>query len=88
MFPEMFMITSLYLDVRYLRTKGQVISKGIFSIFNSSKKTYEEIRLNYYDTSGRLVFVRFLEEFEDTKRHFEINWPLVIDKECLHGYFH
>ena len=29
-----------------------------------------------YDTSGSLVFVRFLEEIEDTKRHFEINWPL------------
>ena len=36
----------------------------------------EKIRLYFYDTSGRLVFVRFLEEFEDTKRHFEINWPL------------
>ena len=43
----MFRITSLYLDVRYLRTKGQVISKGIFGILNSSKKTYEEIQLNY-----------------------------------------
>ena len=32
---------------------------------NSSKKTNERIRLYYYDTSGRLVFVRFLEEIED-----------------------
>jgi hypothetical protein len=34
------------------------------------KKTNKKIRLNYYDTSGRLVFVRFLEELEDTKKTF------------------
>ena len=27
-------------------------------------------------TTIRLVFVLFLEEIEDTKKHFEINWPL------------
>ena len=51
-------------------TKGQLISKGVFGILNSSKKTNEKIRFNYYDTLGRLVFVRFLEEFEDTKKTF------------------
>ena len=40
-------------------TKGQLISKGIFGILNSSKKTNENIQLYYYDTSGRLVFIRF-----------------------------
>ena len=30
----------------------------------------EPIRLYYYDTSGRLVFVLFLEEFEDIKKTF------------------
>ena len=25
----------------------------------------------------RRVFVRFLEEIEDTKKHLEINWPLL-----------
>ena len=30
----------------------------------------KKIQLNYYDTSGRLVFVRFLEEFKTPKRHF------------------
>ena len=30
----------------------------------------EKIRLKYYDTSGRLVFVGFLEEYEDTKETF------------------
>ena len=38
----------------------------------------EQIRLYYYDTSGRVVFFRFLEEIEDTKKHFEINWPLAL----------
>ena len=27
----------------------------------------ERIRLYYYDNSGQLVFIRFLEEIEDTK---------------------
>ena len=36
-----------------------------------------EKRTNKFDfTSCRLVFVRFLEEIVDTKRHFEINWHL------------
>ena len=26
--------------------------------------------IKYYDTSGRLVFVRFLKEFEDAKKPF------------------
>ena len=28
----------------------------------------EKIRINYYDTLGWLVIVRFLGEFEDTKK--------------------
>ena len=32
----------------------------------------------YYDNSGRLVFVRFLEEIDDPKNRFEIKWPLGI----------
>ena len=35
------------------------------------QKTNKKIRLCYYDTSGRLVFVRFLEESEDTKKTFQ-----------------
>ena len=31
----------------------------------------KQIRLYYYDTSGRLVFVRFLEEINDTKKPFQ-----------------
>ena len=59
-----------------LPVKGQLISKGRFGILNSSK-TNEKNQFNHYDTLCRLVFVRFFEEFEDTKRHFEINCPLV-----------
>ena len=44
--------------------KGQVFSKILFGIFNSSKKRMKKFDLgNYYDTSGRLVFVHFLEEY-------------------------
>ena len=53
-----------------LFTKGQLISKGLFDILNSSKKRTKKIRINCYGTSGRFVFVRFLEEFEDTKKTF------------------
>ena len=31
---------------------------------------------NYYGTSSRIIFFRFLEELKTPKRHFETNWPL------------
>ena len=34
------------------------------------KKTNKRIRLYYYETSGQLVFVCFLEEIEDTIKTF------------------
>ena len=44
-------------------TKGHLISKGLFSILNSSKKRTKKFDLTTtYDTSGRIVFVHFLEE--------------------------
>ena len=52
----------------YYPVKGYLISKGLFGILNSSKKRTKKI--NYYDTSGRLVFDRFLEKFEDTEKTF------------------
>ena len=64
--------------------KGQIISKRLFGILNSSKKWTKKIDLTtMYDTSGRLVFVCFLEEFEDKKRHFEKNWTLVFKKKSI-----
>ena len=41
-------------------------------------KTNKKFDLQYYDTSGWLVFVRFLEELKTPKSPFEINWPLVL----------
>ena len=41
-----------------------------------SQKPNEKVRLYYYVTSSRIVFVRFLGELKTPKRHFEINWPL------------
>ena len=43
-----------------------------------SQKTNEKIRLYYYGTSSRIVLVRFLGELKTPKRHFEMNWPLVL----------
>ena len=51
-------------------TKVQLILKGLVGILNSSKKRTIRFDLQYYDTSGQLVFVRFLEEAEDTKKIF------------------
>ena len=57
-------------------SKGQLISKGLVGILNSSKKWTKKFNLQYYDTSGWLVFIRFLEELKTPKSPFEINWPL------------
>ena len=40
-----------------------------FDVFDFLQKTNEGIRLDYYDTSNPFVFVRFLEEIEDTKKN-------------------
>ena len=71
--------------------KGQLISKRFFGVTDFLQKTNERIRLYYFDTSVRLVFVRFLEEIDDPKNHFEINWPLkklilIIFHECARKY--
>ena len=55
--------------------KGQLIS---VCIFNSPKKRTKKNQLYYYGTSSRIVFVRFLGELKTSKRHFEINWPLLL----------
>ena len=52
-----------------LSLKGQAKSKRFLQDEVSSKKRTNEFNF----TTMRLVFVRFLEEIEDTKRHFEIN---------------
>ena len=52
-----------------LYTKGQLILKANCQAVNSSKKQTNE----FVFTTMRRVFVRFLEEIEGTKKHFEIN---------------
>ena len=62
----------------------------VFGVFDFLQKTNERIRLYYYDTSSRLVFVRFLEEVKDTKKPFQnyltFTWPShgLLNKE-VHG---
>ena len=59
--------------MEYDFVKGQLISKCLFGVFNSLKKRTKTIRLYYYGTSSRIIFVRFLGELKTPKRHFEIN---------------
>ena len=48
------------------------------------QKTNEKIRPNYYGTSSQTVFVRFFEEFEDTKKkHFETNFRYQDNKKTF-----
>ena len=65
--------------------------KLFFQADISSKKSTNKLDF----TTCRLVFILFLEESEDTKKHFEIKWPLVrlclsnleVSKgfDCVHG---
>ena len=53
----------------------------IFSSQRFLQKTNKRILLYYYETSGRLVFVRFWRKLKTLKRHFEINWPPLVEIE-------
>ena len=64
-------------------SKGQLISTGLFGIFNSPKERTKKNQLYYYGTSSRIVFVHCLGELKTSKRHFEINWPLVCAAENM-----
>ena len=55
-----------------LFAKGQLVSKGLVAILNSSKKRTKKFDLQSYNTAGRLVFVRFLEELKTAKLPFDI----------------
>ena len=62
-------------------SKGQLISKCLFGIFNSPKKTNKNIRL-YYNAmvvpQVELFSFVFWKNLKTIKRDFEINWPLVL----------
>ena len=67
MAPKVMRVESdTFCDTSIHKTKGQLISKGLFGILNPPKR----IQLYYYDPSGRFVFGRFLGEIEDTKKTF------------------
>ena len=67
----------LCINYKTTLSKGQLISKGLFAIFNSFKKQAKKIRLYYHDTYLRLnSFLSFFGRIEDSKRHFDIIWPL------------
>ena len=51
---------------RFGSTKGQIISKGLLVSSNSHKKQTNE----FVFTTTKNSFVRFLGEFEDTKKSF------------------
>ena len=54
-----------------------------FGVIDFLQKTNERIRLYYYDTSGRLVFVRFLEGIEDTKKTFRNYLTFIRDENVV-----
>ena len=69
-------------DKIYLRS---VNFKKTFWYPQFLQKTNEKIRLDYYDTSDRLIFVRFLEEFEDTKKG--IQWRVGIKRYNRYNHY-
>ena len=59
-------------DYKAIPTKGQTKSKRFFQPDVSSKNKQTKSTL-LLETSGRLVFICFLEEIEDTKKTFRNN---------------
>ena len=61
---------------------GQVISKGLVGILNSSRKN-EKIRPSVLWQIRSNVFIRFLGELKTLKSPFEINWPLATTRAIM-----
>ena len=59
--------------------KGQLISKCLLWCFQFSQKTQLEAP---YVVKSNFFFVCFFGELKIPKRHFEINWPLVMKHIC------
>ena len=58
--------------------KGQLISKGLFAILNSSKKRTKTFDLTTMISQVDMFSFVFRKNLKTRpKRHFEINWPLV-----------
>ena len=61
----LFLYTNVFTIIWNDGIKGQLISKGLFGILNSSKK-----RTKKFDLTIPQVYVGFLKEFEGTKKTF------------------
>ena len=59
-------------------SKGQLISKCIFGVFNFSKKRTKKFDLTTMIPQGDLFSFKFWKNLQTTKIHFEINWPLEV----------
>ena len=57
-------------------TKGQLISKCLFGIFNSPKKRTKKFNFTTTIPQVDLFSFVFWEKLKTPKRHFKINWPL------------
>ena len=68
-------LARIYPDARqfskYMNSEGQLISKCLFGVFNSSKKRTKKIALSTMIPQVKLFCVRFLEELKTPKRLFE-----------------
>ena len=74
--PDCYVVKFVLVEIDYVvPTKGNLISKALFGILEFFQKTNEQIRFYYNQAKVKKEnsFVRFLEEFEDTKSAFEIN---------------
>ena len=58
------------------RSKGHLISKGLFGILNSSKKWTKKFDLTNMIPQVDLFLFIFWKNLKTPKRHFKICWPL------------
>ena len=67
-----------------VQAKGQLISKRLFGVVDFLQKTNENKSFWGIIVVKSNSFVCFLEEMDDQKKHFEINWPLVFWQGSIH----
>ena len=67
-----------YVLFMYISTKGQLISKCLFGIFNSPKKRTNKFDFTTLVPQVELFSFIFWENWKTPKRHFEINWHLLL----------
>ena len=84
----MFLQNYIPLILKLSSAKGQLISKEHFVFFNSSKNRMKNVCPGWLGRNFEFSS-SFFGRIEDTKRHFEINRPLVIGQSNLvRGHFY